>query len=159
MQSSGSDSQTQQEQNQRQQPPPPPQQQQWMPIQYPAAAMVMQHHIIPPQHYGPPPPQHYLAAAYHQYQPHHHHLPHVQQHTQKQQREGSGENKTIWIGDLHHWMDENYLHSCFVSTGEVYIHILFIYLSAHIQILFFFVHDRLFCDELKQKLHKLIALC
>jgi hypothetical protein len=137
MQSSGSDAQTQQEQNQRQQPPPPPQQQQWMPIQYPAAAMVMQHQIIPPQHYGPPPPQHYLAAAYHQYQPHHHHLPHVQQHTQKQQREGSGENKTIWIGDLHHWMDENYLHSCFVSTGEVYIHILFIYLSAHFQILFF----------------------
>ncbi|KAJ6971771.1 polyadenylate-binding protein RBP47 [Populus alba] len=119
MQSSGSDSQTQQEQNQRQQPPPPPQQQQWMPMQYPAAAMVMQHQIIPPQHYGPPPPQHYLAAAYHQYQPHHHHLPHVQQHTQKQQREGSGENKTIWIGDLHHWMDENYLHSCFVSTGEI----------------------------------------
>uniref|UniRef100_A0A6N2MKC1 Uroporphyrinogen-III synthase n=1 Tax=Salix viminalis TaxID=40686 RepID=A0A6N2MKC1_SALVM len=119
MQSSGSDSQTQQEQNQRQQPPPPPQQQQWMPMQYPAAAMVMQHQIIPPQHYGPPPPQHYLAAAYPQYQPHHHHLSHVQQHTQKQQREGSGENKSIWIGDLHHWMDENYLHSCFVSTGEI----------------------------------------
>ncbi|KAJ6328157.1 hypothetical protein OIU77_009949 [Salix suchowensis] len=119
MQSSGSDSQTQQEQNQRQQPPPPPQQQQWMPMQYPAAAMVMQHQIIPPQHYGPLPPQHYLAAAYPQYQPHHHHLSHVQQHSQKQQREGSGENKSIWIGDLHHWMDENYLHSCFVSTGEI----------------------------------------
>ncbi|KAJ6685920.1 TRNA SELENOCYSTEINE 1-ASSOCIATED PROTEIN 1-RELATED-RELATED [Salix purpurea] len=118
MQSSGSDSQQEQnkrQQQQGQQPRPPPQQQQWMPMQYPAAAMVMQH--MPPQHYGPPPPQHYMAAAYHQYQHQHPlHLPHVQQH----QREGSsGDNKTIWIGDLHHWMDENYLHTCFASTGEI----------------------------------------
>ncbi|KAK8969012.1 Polyadenylate-binding protein RBP47 [Platanthera guangdongensis] len=31
----------------------------------------------------------------------------------------SEENKTIWAGDLHYWMDENYLHSCFRHTGEV----------------------------------------
>jgi hypothetical protein len=32
---------------------------------------------------------------------------------------GQEENKTIWVGDLHYWMDENYLHSCFGYTGEV----------------------------------------
>ncbi|PRQ27617.1 putative nucleotide-binding alpha-beta plait domain-containing protein [Rosa chinensis] len=122
MQSNGSDSSLQQQQQQqqdqstqpRQQPPPPPQQ--WMAMQYPAAAMVMQHQMMPPQHYAPPP-QHYMA--YHQYQQH------PQQHVQQQQQQmgsgggGSGENKTIWVGDLHHWMDENYLHSCFASAGEI----------------------------------------
>lgn len=29
------------------------------------------------------------------------------------------ENKTIWVGDLQYWMDENYLHSCFGPSGEV----------------------------------------
>uniref|UniRef100_A0A2C9VZJ3 RRM domain-containing protein n=1 Tax=Manihot esculenta TaxID=3983 RepID=A0A2C9VZJ3_MANES len=123
MQSNGSDSQQlQQEQNKVQQqpppPPPPPQQhQQWMAMQYPAAAMVMQHQMMPPQHYAPPPPQHYMAA-YHQYHQHH---PHLQQPPQQhhQNQGSSGENKTIWIGDLHHWMDENYLHTCFASTGEI----------------------------------------
>ncbi|XP_002510266.2 polyadenylate-binding protein RBP47 isoform X1 [Ricinus communis] len=135
MQSNGSDSQQQQppqqEQNQRQQqqqqlPPPAPQpqsqqQQQWMAMQYPAAAMVMQHQMLPPQHYAPPPPQHYMTA-YHQY---HHHHPHPHQPQQHHQNQGSsgggcgGENRTVWIGDLHHWMDENYLHTCFASTGEI----------------------------------------
>lgn len=32
---------------------------------------------------------------------------------------GQEENKTIWVGDLHFWMDENYLHNCFGYTGEV----------------------------------------
>ncbi|XP_038702806.1 polyadenylate-binding protein RBP47-like isoform X1 [Tripterygium wilfordii] len=96
-----------QEQNQRPQP-------QWIGMQYPAAAMVMQHQMMPPQHYGPPPPpQHYMA--YHQYQ--HHFHPHAQ-HPQQQQG-SSAENKTIWVGDLHHWMDESYLHNCFASTGEI----------------------------------------
>ncbi|XP_028802963.1 polyadenylate-binding protein RBP47 isoform X1 [Neltuma alba] len=125
MQSNGSDSQQQQqpsEQNPRQQKTPtqtpPPLQplalpQQWMPMQYPVAAMVMQHHMMPPQHYGPPPPQPYMP--YHQYQQ----LPHVT-HPQQHQHQGStGDNKTIWVGDLHHWMDENYLHRCFASTGEI----------------------------------------
>ncbi|KAF4355883.1 hypothetical protein G4B88_018822 [Cannabis sativa] len=117
MQSNSSDSsqpQQQQEQNQRpqqqqqQQQPHPQQHPQWMAMQYPAAAMVMQHQMMPPQHYSPSP-QHYMA--YHQYQQHHPH----------QQLPGSGgsENKTIWVGDLHHWMDENYLHNCFASTGEI----------------------------------------
>ncbi|GAB4839343.1 Polyadenylate-binding protein rbp47c [Ancistrocladus abbreviatus] len=107
---------------------------QWMAMQYPAAAMVMQHQMMP-QHYPPPP--HYMAA----YHPHPHH-PHTymqppppphhhgggggggggHHHQQQQQRidgSSSGENKTIWVGDLHLWMDENYLHSCFVSAGEI----------------------------------------
>jgi hypothetical protein len=32
---------------------------------------------------------------------------------------GQEENKTVWVGDLHYWMGENYLHSCFGYTGEV----------------------------------------
>ncbi|KAJ8762397.1 hypothetical protein K2173_007557 [Erythroxylum novogranatense] len=110
-------------QRQQQQPPlpqPPPlpqqqQQQQWMAMQYPAAAMVMQQHMIPAQHFVPPPlpAQHYMA--YHQY---HHHPPHMQSPLQSQ-GSGGGENKTVWIGDLHPWMEENYLHSCFASTGEI----------------------------------------
>ncbi|KAJ3693613.1 hypothetical protein LUZ60_009093 [Juncus effusus] len=32
---------------------------------------------------------------------------------------GSDEVRTLWIGDLQYWMDENYVHSCFAQTGEV----------------------------------------
>ncbi|XP_050214249.1 polyadenylate-binding protein RBP47-like [Mercurialis annua] len=89
-----------------------------MAMQYPAAAMVMQHQMLPPQHYAPPPPQHYMAA-YHQY----HHPPHLQQppqqHHQNQNQGSTAENKTVWIGDLHHWMDENYLNNCFGLTSEI----------------------------------------
>ncbi|KAM7517093.1 hypothetical protein LguiA_006676 [Lonicera macranthoides] len=86
-----------------------PGQQQWVAMQYPAAAMVMQHHqMIPPPHFPP----HYMP--YHQQ----HHLP--PQPQQQQQGGGSSdENRTIWVGDLHSWMDEDYLRSCFASTGEV----------------------------------------
>ncbi|KAK7321710.1 hypothetical protein VNO77_32593 [Canavalia gladiata] len=120
-QSNGSDSsqpQPQQlEQNAQQRQPPAQTQgmarpQQWVPMQYPAA-MVMQHHMLPPQHYAPPP----YVSFHHQY-PHLPHVPH-QHHQQQHQNGSSGENKTIWIGDLHHWMDENYLHRCFASTGEI----------------------------------------
>nr|KYP64535.1 RNA-binding post-transcriptional regulator csx1 [Cajanus cajan] len=78
-----------------------------------AAAMVMQHHMMPPQHYAPPPPQPYMA--YHQYQQQLPHVPPPHAHHQG----STPENKTIWVGDLHHWMDENYLHRCFASTGEI----------------------------------------
>uniref|UniRef100_I1JTH6 RRM domain-containing protein n=1 Tax=Glycine max TaxID=3847 RepID=I1JTH6_SOYBN len=102
--SNGSDSKATEQRT----PPPqpvavPPQ---WMPMQYPAAAMVMQHHMMPPQHYAPPQPY----MAYHQYQ---------QQVPQAHHLGSSAENKTVWVGDLHHWMDENYLHRCFASTGEI----------------------------------------
>ncbi|MED6192780.1 Polyadenylate-binding protein rbp47, variant 2 [Stylosanthes scabra] len=123
MQSNGSDSHNHQptEQNQRQQHTPPHPQalqlpQQWVPMQYPATAMVMQHPMLPPQHYAPAPPQPYMP--YHQYQQQ---LPHVTPHHshQHQPQGSSAENKTIWVGDLHHWMDESYLHRCFASTGEI----------------------------------------
>ncbi|NP_001275480.1 DNA binding protein ACBF-like [Solanum tuberosum] len=48
-----------------------------------------------------------------------------QQQQQKMQQpptqiqNSSEDNKTIWIGDLQQWMDENYLHSCFSHAGEV----------------------------------------
>ncbi|RWW20403.1 hypothetical protein GW17_00015490, partial [Ensete ventricosum] len=29
------------------------------------------------------------------------------------------EIRTLWVGDLQYWMDENYLYGCFVHTGEV----------------------------------------
>ncbi|KAJ1436805.1 RNA-binding domain superfamily, partial [Sesbania bispinosa] len=123
-QSNGSDSSQQQqqhssEQNKQQRQPPPPQAQpvavppQWVPMQYPAAAMVMPHHMLPPQHYAPPP----YVPYHHQYQQLPPHVPHQHQH--QHQHGSNGENKTIWVGDLHHWMDENYLHRCFASTGEI----------------------------------------
>ncbi|KAJ8433434.1 hypothetical protein Cgig2_008612 [Carnegiea gigantea] len=111
----------------------------WMAMQYPAAAMVMQHQMMP-QHYAPPPPPY--MAAYHPYmQPpppaaaqHHHqqrnnHHPYNGNGNNSKNNNGSNnnnnntnndaENKTIWVGDLHHWMDEVYLSACFSSAGEI----------------------------------------
>ncbi|RWR90023.1 polyadenylate-binding protein RBP47 isoform X2 [Cinnamomum micranthum f. kanehirae] len=84
---------------------PQQQQQQWMAMQYPAATVMMQQQMVPAHHY---PPQQFL--------PYHHHHQHP---PQQQQGSTADENKTIWVGDLHYWMDENYLHSCFGQTGEV----------------------------------------
>ncbi|CAL5383678.1 unnamed protein product [Camellia sinensis] len=103
-------------QQQNQQPPAAAlQQQQWVAaMQYPAAAMIMQHQMMPPPHYPP----HYMPYHHHHY--HHQYHPQQQHQNQNQNQQGSnGENKTIWVGDLHNWMDEDYLHSCFASTGEV----------------------------------------
>ncbi|GAV86339.1 RRM_1 domain-containing protein [Cephalotus follicularis] len=123
--------------------PSPQQQQQWVPhqhqqwmaaMQYPAAAMVMMQQQQQQMMY----PQHYMAAAAataaynnHQYPYNQYSLQQQQQQYQKQQQQqqyslqqqqqqGSVEDaKTIWVGDLLHWMDETYLHSCFSQTGEV----------------------------------------
>ncbi|KAI3465401.1 hypothetical protein Pfo_022064 [Paulownia fortunei] len=100
---------------------PPPvvaavQGQQWVAMPYPAAAMVMQHGMIPAPHYAP----HYMP--YHHPHPQHHHpppLPPQQQSSNSNGGGSNGENRTIWVGDLHNWMDEDYLRSCFASTGEV----------------------------------------
>ncbi|KAE8709866.1 Polyadenylate-binding protein RBP47 [Hibiscus syriacus] len=97
LQNGGSDSQPSQEQ-QSQQPQP-----QWVAMQYPAAEMFMQYQMMQPL---PLPSQH--CTRYH------HRLDNAQQGS-----EGGGENKTVWVGDLHHFMDENYLHSCFAATGEI----------------------------------------
>ncbi|XP_078444201.1 polyadenylate-binding protein RBP47-like [Wolffia australiana] len=91
---------------------------QWLPaMPYPGGAMVMPHQMMGVG--GPPlPPQfapHYL--------PYHHVAapvqPKYQQQQQQQQAQGSTENRTIWVGDLQFWMDENYLQHCFGLTGEV----------------------------------------
>ncbi|KAL1336985.1 hypothetical protein HN51_031437 [Arachis hypogaea] len=130
-----------QQQSQQQWAQPHQYQQQWMAMQYPATAMAMmqqqmmmypQHYMpyVHPHHYQPPPPP---PTAHHHHQHHfkqqqtpppssqppqqHHNNHHGQQ---KQQSGSNGEEiRTIWLGDLHHWMDENYLVNCFAHTGEV----------------------------------------
>ncbi|XP_020090534.1 polyadenylate-binding protein RBP47-like [Ananas comosus] len=96
----------------------PRQRPQWAAAPYsPAPAMAMPHqmiaapppqfpqHFVPFRHPPPPPPspspQRYQGAA------------------AAAAPGGGEENRAIWVGDLHYWMDENYLHSCFAHTGEV----------------------------------------
>ncbi|KAH0880337.1 hypothetical protein HID58_067731 [Brassica napus] len=108
--------------------PPPPQQwqqhQQWM-MQYPGAAAMMmmqhqqQHMMMYPHQYLP----YNHGGHYHHHPPHLQYAPYHQQHHNHHQktheRGGSGEDvKTLWVGDLLHWMDETYLHTCFSHTGE-----------------------------------------
>ena len=38
---------------------------------------------------------------------------------QPPQPANADEVRTLWIGDLQYWMDENYLFNCFAHTGEV----------------------------------------
>ncbi|KAM1242959.1 hypothetical protein ACFX2G_035264 [Malus domestica] len=118
--------QQQQQQHQQHQWMHQQQQQQWMAMQYPAAAMAMmqQQMMVYPQHYMP-----YAATPHH---PHHNpyqqqpqavayqqHQPPKQQHSPSQKQGPTEEVRTIWVGDLHHWMDETYLHGCFAHTGQV----------------------------------------
>ncbi|XP_008797245.2 polyadenylate-binding protein RBP47-like [Phoenix dactylifera] len=86
-------------------------QQQWVAMQYPppAAAMMMRHQMVPP------PPQPQYAQQFLPYHP----PPPPQNHQHQAGTAAGEENKTIWVGDLHYWMEENYLHSCFGHTGEV----------------------------------------
>ncbi|KAG2246714.1 hypothetical protein Bca52824_086342 [Brassica carinata] len=82
-------------------------------MQYPgAAAMMMMQQQQQMMMYPP--------HQYHQH-PHFQYAPYQQQQQHKPPHEsGSGEDvKTLWIGDLLHWMDEAYLHTCFSHTGEV----------------------------------------
>ncbi|XP_028777074.1 polyadenylate-binding protein RBP47B-like [Neltuma alba] len=90
--------------------------QQWMSMQYPASAMAMMQHQMMMY------PPHYIPYVHQYYQPPYHH-PHLKQPPPQQHHHQQGSNdeiRTIWLGDLHHWMDENYLNSCFAHTGEVY---------------------------------------
>ncbi|KAL7606162.1 hypothetical protein Lser_V15G18910 [Lactuca serriola] len=90
-------------------------QQQWVAMQYPAAAMLMQHQMM-----APSPANYQVTPHYMPYHPHHlHHQPHTPVVQPPQQGSGGGDNKAIWVGDLHSWMDEDYLRNCFASTGEV----------------------------------------
>ncbi|KAF0908756.1 hypothetical protein E2562_028575 [Oryza meyeriana var. granulata] len=64
---------------------------------------------MPPPQYAPPPPQ--------QYPP-----PHQQQYAPAPQQyapaPGSDEIRSLWIGDLQYWMDENYLYNAFAPMGQ-----------------------------------------
>uniref|UniRef100_A0A0C9S7H3 TSA: Wollemia nobilis Ref_Wollemi_Transcript_13547_2060 transcribed RNA sequence n=1 Tax=Wollemia nobilis TaxID=56998 RepID=A0A0C9S7H3_9CONI len=122
-------------------PPPPPMAVPAMDPQQQAAAvaqpqqqwMMMQPQAAPPQGAGWPPqpqaqPQHPQPQQYPQYpqQP----QQYAQQQAPPQQQQAplsqqphqpmsAEEIRTLWVGDLQFWMDENYLHSCFALTGEV----------------------------------------
>ncbi|KAK9740606.1 hypothetical protein RND81_03G047300 [Saponaria officinalis] len=113
----------------------------WM--QYPAAAMVMQHQMMAaPPHYMAAYHPHHPYLQHPPPSPHHHpHHHHRNNYNNSNNGNGNGngnsknggnsnsnsnnnnnneaENKTIWIGDLHHWMDEIYLNTCFASAGEI----------------------------------------
>nr|XP_009772575.1 PREDICTED: polyadenylate-binding protein RBP45-like isoform X2 [Nicotiana sylvestris] len=94
---------------------PPPQQyqqqtQQWMtqqPLQYQVPTPQQQsgyYYQQPPQQGGVPQPQ--------QQQPQYNASGSVQPTT-------ADEIRSLWIGDLQFWMDEQYLLNCFAQTGEV----------------------------------------
>ncbi|XP_076931818.1 polyadenylate-binding protein RBP47-like [Bidens hawaiensis] len=94
------------------------QQQQWLAMQqqyhHPAAAMMYQQPPPPP----PYMPYHYQQQFQQQYQTSSSNNININNNSQVLQ--GGGEdNKTVWVGDLHHWMDETYLQSCFSQIGEV----------------------------------------
>ncbi|XP_021294045.1 polyadenylate-binding protein RBP45B-like [Herrania umbratica] len=90
-----------QQQYQYQQPPPPPQPQQ----------PYMMMNMMPPQSQPTPMwPQQQGSAP----------VPGQQQQAgQAGQPASADEVRTLWIGDLQYYMDENYLLSCFAQTGEV----------------------------------------
>jgi hypothetical protein len=70
--------------------------------------------MMPPQPQPQPqtqPPQMWAPNA----QPPHQSAPPQQQ----PQPASADEVRTLWIGDLQYWMDENYLYQCFSHTGEV----------------------------------------
>ncbi|KAI3881679.1 hypothetical protein MKX03_016699 [Papaver bracteatum] len=94
-------------------------------MQYPAETMVMQHpyyhQMIPHQRF---PPHAFFSMKFlldrskknkiiipYPLIPHHRYQSH--------QGSSFEENRTIWVGDLHYWMEEKYLQSCFAHTGEV----------------------------------------
>ncbi|KMS96745.1 hypothetical protein BVRB_8g200490 [Beta vulgaris subsp. vulgaris] len=42
-----------------------------------------------------------------------------QQQPQQQPPANADEIRTLWIGDLQYWMDENYIRTCFAQSGEL----------------------------------------
>ncbi|CAG7909451.1 unnamed protein product [Brassica rapa] len=72
---------------------------------------LVSHHMM---YASPPPPL--------PYSPNDQYLSHNQNHESpgdEYQNTSNSEKKTIWIGDLHHWMDENYLKCSFASVGAM----------------------------------------
>ncbi|GFY95039.1 RNA-binding protein 47B [Actinidia rufa] len=90
-----------------------------MAMQYPAAAMVMQHQMMYPQQHHYMPYHHQPYQQPQQQQQQQQQQPQQQQQSQSQIQGLGDENRTIWVGDLQQWMDEAYLNSCFLHTGEV----------------------------------------
>ncbi|KQJ95099.1 polyadenylate-binding protein RBP45 [Brachypodium distachyon] len=88
-----------------------------------------QHYAPPPpqQHHAPPPPQMWgqvpppqQAAPYGQAPPPPQHAAYYGAPAAPAQAPaGPNEVRTLWIGDLQYWMDENYVYGCFAHTGEV----------------------------------------
>ncbi|XP_050210763.1 polyadenylate-binding protein RBP47-like isoform X2 [Mercurialis annua] len=120
--------QNQQQQQQQWNPHMQQQQQHYMAaMQYPAAAMVMmqqQMMMYPQQHHASHPYMgYYQQQQPHQLNYHHHKQQHYHKHNQHKlqqyQHVPTEDSKTVWVGDLLHWMDETYLHTCFSHTGEV----------------------------------------
>lgn len=96
----------QQQQQQQQQAPQQPQQ---PPFQYqapphPQAQPPMYYYQQPPPQ-APPASVAPVAASQPQYS--------------ATQPASADEVRTLWIGDLQYWMDEQYILSCFAHTGEV----------------------------------------
>ncbi|KAG1347346.1 Polyadenylate-binding protein RBP45B [Cocos nucifera] len=79
---------------------PPPPQPQYYQAQPPPMWNQQPSQIPPPVPQSVPQPQYPAPAA-------------------APQPASADEIRTLWIGDLQYWMDENYLFGCFVSTGEV----------------------------------------
>ncbi|XP_008646958.1 polyadenylate-binding protein RBP47A [Zea mays] len=113
----------------QQQAPPLPYYQQHPPPQYYQQALLQpwgqqQQYAAPPLQYPPPPQTQQYATPPQQYAP----LPQQQYAPPPQQQyapspygttPGSGEVRTLWIGDLQHWMDENYLHyNAFAAVAQ-----------------------------------------
>lgn len=149
MQSSANGSENQRAQPQAQQltapAPSPPQWTAAMP--YPGATMIMPNQMMAAAGLPPPPPPPYAPhyIPFHQVPPL---LPQYQLH-QQQQPGSADENRTIWVGDLQYWMDENYLQHCFGHTGEVRNLVVFSlhFLSSTFVQIFFFVASLSFCHR------------
>ncbi|KAL6840722.1 hypothetical protein ACP4OV_029586 [Aristida adscensionis] len=103
-----------------QQPGPPPPPHYYQPPPPPPPAMWGQpppppHYAPPPpQHYAPPPPPpHYAAPPQHYAAPPQHYAP-----PQYGAAPGGEEVRSLWVGDLQYWMDENYLYHAFAHMAQ-----------------------------------------
>ncbi|CAA2992469.1 polyadenylate-binding RBP45-like, partial [Olea europaea subsp. europaea] len=100
-------------------PPPQYRPQQWMPQQ----PQQTQYQVPPPQqpaatagYYYQQPPQ---AAPTQQPQPQPQPQPQQYGVSPAAQAPADDGTRSLWIGDLQYWMDEQYIYSCFALTGEV----------------------------------------
>ncbi|XP_052165227.1 RNA-binding protein L-like isoform X1 [Oryza glaberrima] len=113
-------------------PPPPPQAgaagvggapPQWGAI--PPPVPQQQYGPPPHQHQAPPPPQMWGQAppppqpAYGQPPPAQAGYYGAPPQAAPAVPAGPNEVRTLWIGDLQYWMDENYISACFAPTGEL----------------------------------------